>query len=251
MDNYVSKEQYSTDINIIKQNLDNYVSKEQYSTDIKKIKQNLDIIIALLNKFCKHSGVSPVSPVSHVSHFSDSDYSKMINALISNPVDYEYAIETFYKDNKTLLNFKEIKGISVDRNKLRIIKIPGYDYGPNGSRANEYYADNEVYNILNNLLPSSAGEISALFKQFLTDNTDYNIIHSATTTTTPTQKGFFSKKTGGQKNNKEYKSTKNKVNVIINKKSFIKTIYKNSNNVNYIKINKEYKLLSKFKVLTA
>ena len=233
--------------------MDNYVSKEQYSTDIKKIKQNLDIIIALLNnKFCKHSGdsrdsgVSPVSPVSHVSHFSDSDYSKMINALISNPVNYEYAIETFYKDNKTLLNLKEIKGISVDRNKLRIIKIPGYDYGQNGSRSHEYYADNEVYNILNNLLTDKNSIIYHKFIKFLSDN----IIHSATTTTTPTQKGFFSR-TGGQKNNKEYKSTKNKVNVIINKKSFIKTIYKNSNNVNYIKINKEYKLLSKFKVLTA
>jgi hypothetical protein len=45
-----------------------------------------------------------------------------------------------------------------------------------------------------------------------------------------------------------YKSTKKKVSVIIKKKTLVRTIYKNSRGVNYIKVNNEYKLLSKFKI---
>lgn len=229
--------------------METYVSKEQYSIDIKKIKQNLDIIIALLNKFCKHSGDSRDSGVSAVS---DNDYRQMINTLILYPDDYNDAIETFYTENKIQLNNKQIKGISVRNNNLRITKNIVSGAGMQGETSKEYYEDNEVYDILNSLLTDKNSMIYHKFIKFLSDN----VIHSATTTTTPTQKGFFSRilstrKIGGGKNNKKYKSTKNKVNVIINKKSFIKTIYKNSNNVNYIKINKEYKLLSKFKVLTA
>jgi hypothetical protein len=45
-----------------------------------------------------------------------------------------------------------------------------------------------------------------------------------------------------------YKSTKQKVSVIFKKKSLVRTIYKNAKGVSYIKVNNQYKLLSKFKV---
>jgi len=214
--------------------MDNYVSKEQYSTDIKQIKVNLEIIISRLDKFCKHSavsgvsGVSAVSPVSGVSAVSpvseDSDniLKKKIKTLIEE-------IETFYAENQRLLRNEEIMGISVPYYKLRIKRIE-VTYYPGITQPKEYYEPHELEGLFDKLLIDKTKEIFFLFKDFLTNK----ILLKA-----------------GGKNNKEYKSTKNKVNVIINKKSFIKTIYKNSNNVNYIKINKEYKLLSKFKVLTA
>jgi|LauGreDrversion4_2_1035121.scaffolds.fasta_scaffold07749_2 hypothetical protein len=221
--------------------MDNYVSKEQYSTDIKQIKVNLEIIISRLDKFCKHSavsgvsGVSAVSPVSGVSAVSpvseDSDniLKKKIKTLIANPNDYKEEIETFYAENQRLLRNEEIMGISVPYYKLRIKRIE-VTYYPGITQPKEYYEPHELEGLFDKLLIDKTKEIFFLFKDFLTNK----ILLKA-----------------GGKNNKEYKSTKNKVNVIINKKSFIKTIYKNSNNVNYIKINKEYKLLSKFKVLTA
>jgi hypothetical protein len=52
---------------------------------------------------------------------------------------------------------------------------------------------------------------------------------------------------GGKKSS--YKSTGQKVTVVIKKKSLTRTIYKNSKNIGYIKVNNEYKLLSKFKIL--
>jgi hypothetical protein len=197
----------------------------QYGTD-KSIEEKLDHIIDLLNKFCKQSDVNGVSGDVE---YNDATYNKCIETLIAKPTDYKLDIEKFYEANKDLLNSEEIYGISVRDGKLWIIKMLGWDHGQNGSRSNEYYEEGEFKDLFNKLL--TGGKITSNFKTFLIDK-----IHE--------QKG-------GRKNNKIYKSTKNKVNVIINKKSFIKTIYKNSNNVNYIKINKEYKLLSKFKVLTA
>ena len=49
---------------------------------------------------------------------------------------------------------------------------------------------------------------------------------------------------GGKKQG--YKSTKTKVSVIINKKAFVRTVYTNAKNVSYIRVNNQYKLLSKF-----
>jgi hypothetical protein len=45
-----------------------------------------------------------------------------------------------------------------------------------------------------------------------------------------------------------YKSTKQKVSVIIDKKHYNKTVYKNSKGVSYIRCNNEYKLLKKYKL---
>lgn len=57
----------------------------------------------------------------------------------------------------------------------------------------------------------------------------------------PIENGSFN---GGRK--QSYKSTKTKVSVVINKKAFVRTVYKNSKNVSYIKVNNQYKLLSKY-----
>lgn len=45
-----------------------------------------------------------------------------------------------------------------------------------------------------------------------------------------------------------YKSTKQKVSVIIDKKHYNKTVYKNSKGISYIRRNNEYKLLKKYKL---
>ena len=210
--------------------MENSISKPQYSADINEIKENLDLIISFLNKFCKLRADSDVSGVSPVSEDNNSIYRQRISILIANPIPYRANVVSFYYDNAVILNAEKIYNISVtDSNRLSVLKTEGI-YNFNYSTPKEYYDQRELNGLFNNLLTSTTGNISVLFKDFLTNK----ILLKA-----------------GGKNNKKYKSTKNKVNVIINKKSFIKTIYKNSNNVNYIKINKEYKLLSKFKVLTA
>lgn len=210
--------------------MENSISKPQYSADINEIKENLDLIISFLNKFCKLRADSDVSVVSPVSEDNNSIYRQRISILIANPIPYRANIVSFYYDNAVILNAEKIYNISVtDSNRLSVLKFLGYQNVHN-YESKKYYEQHELEGLFNNLLTSTTGNISVLFKDFLTNK----ILPKA-----------------GGKNNKKYKSTKNKVNVIINKKSFIKTIYKNSNNVNYIKINKEYKLLSKFKVLTA
>lgn len=210
--------------------MENSISKPQYSADINEIKENLDLIISFLNKFCKLRADSDVSVVSPVSEDNNSIYRQRISILIANPIPYRANIVSFYYDNAVILNAEKIYNISVtDSNRLSVLKFLGYQ-NVNNYESKKYYEQHELEGLFNNLLTSTTGNISVLFKDFLTNK----ILPKA-----------------GGKNNKKYKSTKNKVNVIINKKSFIKTIYKNSNNVNYIKINKEYKLLSKFKVLTA
>lgn len=52
--------------------------------------------------------------------------------------------------------------------------------------------------------------------------------------------------TGGRKNI-IYKSTHKKIKIYVNKKIIERTVYKNSKNIEYVKINKKYVLLSKCK----
>jgi hypothetical protein len=60
------------------------------------------------------------------------------------------------------------------------------------------------------------------------------------------QKGGVLSKNKGKK--EVYKSTKQKVSVIIDKKHYNKTVYKNSKGISYIRRNNEYKLLKKYKL---
>ena len=60
------------------------------------------------------------------------------------------------------------------------------------------------------------------------------------------QKGGILSKNKGKKG--VYKSTKQKVSVIIDKKHYNKTVYKNSKGISYIRRNNEYKLLKKYKL---
>jgi len=60
------------------------------------------------------------------------------------------------------------------------------------------------------------------------------------------QNGGILRKNKGKKG--VYKSTKQKVSVIIDKKHYNKTVYKNSKGISYIRRNNEYKLLKKYKL---
>ena len=46
-----------------------------------------------------------------------------------------------------------------------------------------------------------------------------------------------------------YKSTKQKISVIIDKKPCDRTVYKNAKGISYIRCNNEYKLLKKYKLV--
>jgi len=61
-----------------------------------------------------------------------------------------------------------------------------------------------------------------------------------------TQNGGVLSKNKGKKG--VYKSTKQKVSVIIDNKHYNKTVYKNSKGISYIRRNNEYKLLKKYKL---
>jgi hypothetical protein len=61
-----------------------------------------------------------------------------------------------------------------------------------------------------------------------------------------TQNGGILRKNKGKKG--VYKSTKQKVSVIIDNKHYNKTVYKNSKGISYIRRNNEYKLLKKYKL---
>jgi hypothetical protein len=189
---------------------------------------------------------APINKTSHKSDKSDKsvkadkivsledDYkllteyeiNEIINDIINNPNKYKKLLDLLsFEDYMTFLNNKGIKYYSVKiyENKLEISKVNNVIYSDKGKIIGYgeyiYYKQKELPEFFRNVI-----SIIPLFTKLIERiNRDQR---------------------GGKKQG--YKSTKTKVSVIINKKTFVRTVYTNAKNVSYIRVNNQYKLLSKY-----
>jgi hypothetical protein len=107
-------------------------------------------------------------------------------------------------------------------------------------------SDTEIVNKLKNILPKLIVTIATIRNSFDIINNKLKGIKKVFRI--PDSKEEYTGQSQGGGRKSAYKSTKQKVSVIFKKKSLVRTIYKNAKGVSYIKVNNQYKLLSKFKV---
>lgn len=81
---------------------------------------------------------------------------------------------------------------------------------------------------------------------YIIDNQDIANKYNETNETNKNGGGILSKNKGKKGG---YKSTKQKISVIIDKKPCDRTVYKNAKGISYIRCNNEYKLLKKYKLV--
>jgi hypothetical protein len=173
--------------------------------------------------------------------------------------DGEYTYESFFNE-KLLLDKKYIgitfrlyyhiagdyndKHIEVhllkdDNNKIKICYI----------NDNDTILNNEKFNAIYKINSYGPQDYKTTFENSPTETEKYiyiKINNKQLANEYNTQKGGVLSKNKGKKG--VYKSTKQKVSVIIDKKHYNKTVYKNSKGISYIRRNNEYKLLKKYKL---
>lgn len=150
---------------------------------------------------------------------------KKIEDVFTNPSEYDTTkIERFFRKHDSALNVAGFDYVSfyIQGNQIFVRKV---------ANNNVKFPDYLTYSIEDLIV-----ELKKLYEN---DNTEFNVFID-------NNQYMKEEQTGGRKN--AYKSTKKKVSVIFKKKSLVRTVYKNAKGDSYIKVNSQYKLLSKFKV---
>lgn len=148
---------------------------------------------------------------------------------------------------KFYLNYKidKLEILAFFENNITVLANEGFDYTRiefninNNTNCFVFYNNESIYD---------NDDLISIFKKLYDSKNDTFKLHLNSYLRMYYPNHVLPKKTqdGGRKTT--YKSTKKKVSVIIKKKTLFRTIYKNSKGINYIRVNNEYKLLSKFKI---